>query len=57
MGLVDVAVEYNGENVTLPFLVVKGNGPPLLAQIGCRSYELIGLRFYTPSTGLQGLLE
>ena len=45
MGQVDVAVEYNGQNATLTLLVVDH---PFLAVFGCRSYELIGLRFIIP---------
>ena len=58
MGQVDVVVEYNGQNATLPLLVVKGNGPPLF---GCDWMSVIRVNWakihYIPSTGLQGLLE
>ena len=50
MGQVDVAVECNGQNATLPLLVVRVMDHPFLAVIGCRSYELIGLRFIIPQT-------
>ena len=58
MGLVDVAVEYNGQNATLPLLVVKGNGPPLFGRDWMSVIRVNWAKIhYTPSTGLQGLLE
>ena len=58
MGQVDVTVEYNGENATLPLLVVKGNGPPLFGRDWMSVIRVNWTKIhYTPSTGLQGLLE
>ena len=58
MGQVDVALEYNGKNATLPLLVVMGNGPPLFGRdwMSVIRVNWAKIRF-TPSTGLQGLLE
>ena len=58
MGQVDAAVEYNGQNGTLPLLVVKDNGPPLFGRDWMSVIRVNWAKIhYIPSTGLQGLLE
>ena len=51
-------MQYEGQSETLPLIVVKGNGPTLLGRnwlgtIKINWYDI----HYTPSTGLQNLLE
>ena len=55
---VDVAVEYNREKCHPTLLVVKGNGLPLLGRDWMSVIRVNWPKIhYTPSTGLQGLLE
>ena len=58
VGARDVQVQYEGQSATLRLVVVKGNGPTLLGRNWLGSIRINWCRIhYTPSTGLQNLLE
>jgi len=58
VGMRDVCVNYEGQRVKLPLVVVKGNGPTLLGRNWLGSIRLDWCKIHhITSTGLQNLLE